>query len=42
MKIATRDGAVTERTDGQEKLIGALYANAFGRMLLKPLTRPAL
>ena len=42
MKQRSRDGKLTEGADGQDRLLGALYGNAFGRMLLKPLTAPAL
>jgi len=42
MKQRSRDGRLIEGADGQDRLLGALYGNAFGRMLLKPLTAPAL
>jgi phosphatidylserine decarboxylase len=42
MKQKTRDGRLYEGADGQDRLLGALYGNAFGRMLLKPLTAPWL
>lgn len=42
MKQKTRDGFLTEQTDAQERLISLLYGNPLGRMLLKPLTAPAL
>ena len=42
MKQKTRDGRLIEGADGQDRLLGALYGNAFGRMLLKPLTAPWL
>ena len=42
MKQKTRDGRLIEGADGQDRLLGALYGNAFGRMLLKPLTAPGL
>lgn len=42
MKQKTRNGVLTERADGQDRLLGMLYGNAFGRMLLKPLTAPAV
>ena len=38
MKQKTRDGRLIEGADGQDRLLGALYGNALGRMLLKPLT----
>ena len=42
MKQRSRDGILTEGADGQDRLLGALYGSAPGRMLLKPLTAPAL
>ena len=42
MKQKTRDGRLIEGADGQDRLLGALYGNAFGRMILKPLTAPGL
>ena len=42
MRQKTRDGRLIEGADGQDRLLGALYGNAFGRMLLKPLTAPWL
>ena len=42
MKQKTRDGRLYEGADGQDRLLAALYGNAFGRMLLKPLTAPWL
>ena len=42
MKQKTRDGRLIEGADGQDRLLGALYGNALGRMLLKPLTAPWL
>ena len=42
MKIKTRDGILREAEDGQEKTLQLLYGTVWGRMLLKPLTRPAL
>ena len=42
MKQKTRDGRLIEGADGQDRLLGALYGNAFGRMLLKPLTATGL
>ena len=42
MKQKTRDGRLIEGADGQDRLLGALYGNALGRMLLKPLTATGL
>ena len=42
MRQKTRDGHLIEGADGQDRLLAALYGNAFGRMVLKPLTAPAL
>ena len=42
MKIKTRDGILREIEDGQEKTLQLLYGTVWGRMLLKPLTLPAL
>lgn len=42
MQQKTRDGLLIQGKDGQDRLLGALYGNAFGRMLLKPLTAPAV
>lgn len=42
MKQKTRNGVLIDRPDGQDRLLGALYGNALGRILLKPLTVPAL
>ena len=42
MRQKTRDGLLIEGADGQDRLLAALYGNAFGRMLLKPLTAPWL
>jgi len=42
MKRKTRDGVLIDQPDGQDRLLKALYGCAAGRMLLKPLTRPAL
>lgn len=39
MKQKTRDGILTERQDGQDRLLARLYGCAAGRALLKPLTR---
>ena len=40
MRQKTRDGLLIEGADGQDRLLAALYGNAAGRMLLKPLTAP--
>lgn len=37
-----RDGTLVTGDDGQDKLLKALYGSAPGRMLLKPLTAPAV
>ena len=42
MKQKTRGGVLLEGTDGQEKLLGLLYGSALGRLILKPLTAPAV
>lgn len=42
MKQRSRDGKLMEGADSQDRLLGALYGSALGRMLLKPLTAPAL
>lgn len=42
MKLRYRDGRLIEKEDGQERLLGLLYGNCVGRMLLKVLTRPAV
>ena len=42
MKLKRRDGTMIERTDGQEKLLKILYGTVWGRMLLRPLTAPAV
>lgn len=42
MKRKRRDGTMIEASDGQEKLLKALYGSAAGRMLLKPLTAPCV
>lgn len=42
MKQKLRDGTILEGQDGQERLLGALYGSAPGRLLLKPLTAPAV
>lgn len=38
MKLQHRDGTITEQKDSLEKPLSFLYGNAFGRLLLKPLT----
>ena len=42
MRQKTRDGSLIEGTGSQDRVLGALYGNALGRMLLKPLTAPWL
>lgn len=42
MKLKRRDGTMIERSDGQEKLLKMLYGTVWGRMLLRPLTAPAI
>ena len=42
MKHKTRNGILTETADGQDRILQLLYANAAGRLLLKPLTAPAI
>ena len=42
MKQKFRNGVVVEKYDGQEKLLSLLYGSAAGRVLLKPLTAPAV
>lgn len=42
MKQRSRDGHLIEQANGQDRLLAALYSNAFGRLLLKPLTAPGL
>ena len=42
MRQKTRDGLLIEGADGQDRLLAALYGNALGRLLLKPLTAPWL
>lgn len=42
MKLRHRNGTQIETQDGQERLLERLYGNALGRMLLKPLTSPAI
>lgn len=38
MRQITRDGVLTERTDGQDRMLHRLYGNVFGRAFLKVLT----
>ena len=38
MSLKTRDGAVIETDSGKDKMLRWLYGNAFGRIVLKPLT----
>lgn len=40
MKLKFRDGRTVCTRDRQEKFLNFLYATAFGRILLRPLTRP--
>lgn len=42
MKQKLRDGTLIEKTDGQERLLGLLYGNAAGRLLLRPLVSPVV
>lgn len=42
MKQRFRNGTIIEQQDSQERLLEALYGNIFGRLLLKPLTSPAI
>ena len=42
MRQMTRDGRLTEREDGQDRLLAALYGCMAGRLLLKPLTAPVV
>lgn len=42
MKQKLRNGTLIEKQDKQEQLLAQLYGHAIGRMLLKPLTAPAL
>ena len=37
-----RDGTLLSEENGQDRLLGALYGSAAGRLLLKPLTAPFL
>jgi len=37
-----RDGTLLSEENGQDRLLGALYGSAAGRLLLKPLTAPCL
>ncbi len=40
MRQKTREGILIEKQDGQDQLLGLLYGNPLGRMLLKILTAP--
>ena len=42
MKKKLRNGQIIESTDGQDRLLSALYGHALGRLLLKPLTAPCV
>ncbi len=42
MKQATRNGILTDRPGNQDRLLDLLYGSVPGRLLLKPLTLPAL
>jgi len=42
MKQKTRNGILTDRPDGQDRLLALLYGHAAGRLLLKPLTAPCV
>ena len=42
MKQKTRDGMLIDKADGQDRLLNILYGNMWGRMLLKPLVKPAI
>lgn len=42
MKLKFRNGTMIDQPDGQERLLAALYGTVLGRMLLKPLTAPAV
>ena len=42
MKQKTRNGILTEGQDSQDRFLAALYGSALGRMLLKPMTTPAI
>lgn len=42
MKQMRRDGTFTEKEKGQDRFLAFLYGSAVGRMLLKPLTAPAV
>ncbi|WP_343250446.1 phosphatidylserine decarboxylase [Diplocloster hominis] len=42
MKYFDREGRLTEKSSGQDRLLKALYTHAAGRLLLKPLIRPAV
>ena len=38
MKQKTRDGAVMEQPNGQDRCLAVLYGKAWGRAIIKPLT----
>ncbi len=40
MRQKTRNGLIVDHPDTQDRLLSALYGNALGRILLKPLTAP--
>lgn len=42
MKQKLRNGTLIEGADGQEKALDFLYGTAIGRIILKPLTAPAI
>ena len=42
MKKKLRNGQIIESTDGQDRLLQALYGHAAGRLMLKPLTAPCV
>ncbi len=42
MKQKLRNGKLIEQKNGQDRLLEVLYGTCIGRMLLKPLTLPAI
>ena len=42
MKQKTRNGALADRQDSQDRLLALFYGHALGRLLLKPLTAPCV
>ena len=42
MMLISRNGTIIDKTDSQDKVLSVLYGTALGRMLLKPLTHPAI